>query len=326
MLSPVFAPYVMAELPNPRDPNDEGNMLIVTAAPAMAERIMEDIKKIDRYKRQVLLDARVVVMEKGNLLNLGAEWSWPTLQAGVFTSHGITNADRGEHHQRLAVWRADRLCPRPDLHELLDDGVEPSAENSQADIIANPKVVAQDGRQAEMRVIEEEWFMMQATQSQYTYSPAQLQKIESGTALIITPYIGDNNDITLLMAVEVSDSIPKARGSDLPRVTRRMAKNSVTVKDGGTVAVGGLTENRSRMAGETRARTQQYSSARQLFQNRNNDKASREVAVFVTAHLVPEGTQTDRPAVRAGRPSGRANRPRRGLHEPDSGSHVKSER
>ena len=68
-------------------------MLMVTAAPAMADRIIEDIKKIDRYKRQVLLDARVVVMEKGNLLNLGAEWSWPTIQAGVFTSHGITNAD-----------------------------------------------------------------------------------------------------------------------------------------------------------------------------------------------------------------------------------------
>jgi type II secretory pathway component GspD/PulD (secretin) len=28
-----------------------------------------------------------------------------------------------------------------------------------------------------------------------------------------------------------------------------------------------------------------------LFQNRSADKASREVAVFVTAHLVPEGTQ-----------------------------------
>ena len=91
-------------------------------------------------------------------------------------------------------------------------------ENSQADIIANPKVVAQDGRQAEMRVIEEEWFMMHGPADQDgSYSPAQLQKIESGTVLIITPYIGDNNDITLLMAVEVSDSIPKARGSDLPR-------------------------------------------------------------------------------------------------------------
>jgi type II secretory pathway component GspD/PulD (secretin) len=29
----------------------------------------------------------------------------------------------------------------------------------------------------------------------------------------------------------------------------------------------------------------------ELFKNRNNDKASREVAVFVTAHLVRESTQ-----------------------------------
>ena len=89
MLSPVFAPYVQAELPNPRDPNDQGNMLLVTAAPAIVDRIVEDIKKIDRYKRQVLLDARVVSMEKGNLLNLGSEWSWPRSRRGAFTSHGI---------------------------------------------------------------------------------------------------------------------------------------------------------------------------------------------------------------------------------------------
>ena len=49
------------------------------------------------------------------------------------------------------------------------------------------------------------------------YNQAELQKIESGTVLTITPYIGDNNDITLEMAVEVSDSIPKARGSAAAR-------------------------------------------------------------------------------------------------------------
>ena len=308
LLSPIFAPYVMAELPNPRDPNDEGNVLIVTAAPAMAERIMEDIKKIDRYKRQVLLDARVVVMEKGNLLNLGAEWSWPTLQAGVFTSHGINNADGTPTSTGWPYGVQIGYAPDQTFTNSLMMALNLLQENSQADIIANPKVVAQDGRQAEMRVIEEEWFMMQATQSQYTYSPAQLQKIESGTALIITPYIGDNNDITLLMAVEVSDSIPKARGSDLPRVTRRMAKNSVTVKDGGTIAVGGLTENRSRMAEKRVPGLSSIPLLGELFRNRNSDKASREVAVFVTriwSRKVPR-PPTCRPS-RA--PSGRANRP-----------------
>jgi hypothetical protein len=291
LLSPVFAPYVQAELPNPRDPNDEGNMLLITAAPVIADRIIEDLKKIDRVKRQVLLDARVVVMEKGNLLNLGAEWSWPTLQAGVFTSQGITNTS-GTTTSGWPYGVQIGYAPDQTFTNSLMMALNLLQQNSQADIIANPKVVAQDGRQAEMRVVEEQWFMMQATQSQFTYSQAQLQKIESGTVLIITPYIGDNNDITLQMAVEVSDSIPKARGSDLPRVTRRMAKNSVTVKDGGTVAVGGLTENRSRMEEKRVPGLSSIPLIGELFKNKNNDKASREVAVFVTAHLVPDGTQT----------------------------------
>jgi hypothetical protein len=289
LLSPVFAQYVQAELPNPRDPNDQGNMLLVTAAPTIAERIMEDIKKIDRYKRQVLLDARVVSMEKGNLLNLGAEWSWPTMQAGIFkdASGKATNGTTGWASGVQIGYATDATFTNSLMMAL-----NLLEETSQADIIANPKVVAQDGRRAEMRVIQEEWFMMQASQQNNSfYQQAQLQKIESGTVLTITPYIGDNNDITLTMAVEVSDSIPKARGSDLPLVTRRTAKNSVTVKDGGTVAVGGLTENHSKTDEKRVPGLSSIPLLGELFKNKNNDKASREVAVFVTAHLVPEGTQ-----------------------------------
>jgi type II secretory pathway component GspD/PulD (secretin) len=119
----------------------------------------------------------------------------------------------------------------------------------------------------------------------------RLQKIESGTVLTITPYVGDNNDITLQMAVEVSDSVPQARGSNLPLVTRRTAKNAVTVKDGGTVAVAGLTENRSRTDEQKVPFLGDIPLIGGLFKNHNNDKSNREVAVFVTAHLVAEGTQ-----------------------------------
>jgi len=291
LLSPIFLPYVQAELPNNRDPNDQGNMLLVTAAPAIADRIVEDIKLIDRYKRHVLLEARVVSMEKGNLLNLGAEWSWPTIQAGLFTSHGITNIG-GTNSSGWPYGVQIGYAPDQTFTNALMMALNLLEQNSQADIIANPTVVAQDGSRAEMRVIQEQWFMMTSQQAVSSfYTQAQLQKIESGTVLTITPNIGDNNDITLRMAVEVSDSIPKARGSDLPLVTRRTAKNAVTVKDGGTVAVAGLTENRSR---SDEKRVPFFSSiplVGELFKSKNNDKASREVAVFVTAHLVAEGTQ-----------------------------------
>ena len=288
-LSPVFAPYVQAEQPNPRDPNDQGNTLLIMANPALADRIVADIQKIDRLKRQVLLDARVVSMEKGNLLNLGVEWSRLTTRAGASASYGITSSTEtttGGWPYSIQIGYA----PDQTFTNSLMTALNLLQENKQADIIANPKVVAQDGRQAEIKVIEEEWFAMTgpATKDGSDTRP-ELQKIESGTVLAITPFVGDNNDITLQMAVEVSDVIPKAQGSDLPRVTRRLVKNSVTVKDGGTVAVGGLPENRRKMDEKRAAGVSSIPLIGELF--KNNGKSSREVAVFVTVHLVPD---TDR--------------------------------
>jgi type II secretory pathway component GspD/PulD (secretin)/beta-lactamase regulating signal transducer with metallopeptidase domain len=291
LLSPVLAQYVQADLSNPRDPNDQGNTLMITAPPSLIDRITQEIRQIDRYGRQVLLDARVVVMEPGDLKNLPVVWGWPTSSSKPAP---MTNIQWGYAPDRSST---DSLMMT--LNQLL--------ENSRADSIANPKVVAQDGRRARMGVVQEEWFMMTTPNNSdsFYHSRTELQKIESGTVLTITPYIGDNNDIMLEMAVEVSDSIPKARGSDLPLVTRRRAQNSITVKDGGTVAVGGLAENRSKSSDKRVPLLSQVPLVGELFKNRNRDKASREIAVFVTAHLVPEGSavapsppQPAKPAVR----------------------------
>ena len=99
------------------------------------------------------------------------------------------------------------------------------------------------------------------------------------------------------MAVEVSDSIPRGPDSDLPIVTRRQAKNSVTVQNGGTVAVAGLTENRTRQVEKRVPVLGQHSHHRTGVPNNDDRKSTKEIAVFVTATLVPEnGPMTANPA------------------------------
>jgi type II secretory pathway component GspD/PulD (secretin) len=75
----------------------------------------------------------------------------------------------------------------------------------------------------------------------------------------------------------------------LPVVTRRITNNTVTVKDGGTVAIAGLTENRKQTA---ESKVPGLSAlpivGKALFTNNDDNKSSREIAVFVTARLVPE--------------------------------------
>ena len=81
MLSPSFQNYVMAD---EADPNS--TIVLVTAPPTWTDRIVSDLRQIDRIKAQVLLKAKVVVLERADLLNLGVEWGWPQVSAGVFAN------------------------------------------------------------------------------------------------------------------------------------------------------------------------------------------------------------------------------------------------
>lgn len=299
LLSPAFQKYVKAE--NAIDPNTGliqmagggrgGHFVTVTAAPTIVDRIIEDLKRFDVRPRHVLLDARVVVMEEGDMLNLGVEWGFPTLQAGLFNGSFLSEGDVVD--DSLSGIQIG-YTPDATFTNSLMAALNLLKANSKADIIANPQVLAQDGRESQIQAITEEWFMMSdraaGIQDFGFFSRSELQKVESGTTLTITPFIGDTNDITLEMAVEVSDNIPRGRESDLPVVTRRKARNVVTVRDGGTVALAGLTENRSREREKRVPGLSNIPLIGALFRNNDSDKATREVAVFVTAHLVPEAS------------------------------------
>jgi type IV pilus assembly protein PilQ len=290
LLSTAFSPYVQAEA----DPNS--HTVTVTAPTSLTERIVGELKGNDIRPRHVLLDARIVAMERGDLLNIGVEWGMPTAQAGFNSSaweHGTLPADQGDPAGNSPWGISVGLSFDKTFTNSLTAALNLLKENNKVDILSSPQVVGRDGKRSRIQVVTEEYFMMTAPLNQSTlfYSQSQLETVKSGTTLEITPLIGDNNDITLELAVEVSDSIPKGRGSDLPVVTRRTAQNYVTIRDGGTVAVAGLTENRTR---DKESKVPFFGDLPLIgaaFRNKNNDKATREIAVFVTAHLVPETSQ-----------------------------------
>jgi type II secretory pathway component HofQ len=296
LLAPPFAQYVRAE--NAPDPNfafaagpiqqqNRGQILTITAAPKVAEQIVQQIKALDMRPRQVLLESRVVVLEHGDLLNLGVQWGFPTVQAGSFFG-SILNDDDEVNNETMSGIQIG-YTPDSTFTSALTMALNLLEETSQAEIMSNPQVFAQHGREAEIRVVTEEWFFMTAQQGDvFGFTRGELEKIESGTVLTITPFIGDNNDITLEMAVEVSDSIPRGRGSELPVVTRRTARNAVTIEDGGTVALAGLTENRVRSKEQRVPFLSDLPGVGGLFRNSDDDESTREIAVFVTANLVPE--------------------------------------
>ncbi len=301
LLADAWAPYVksgsMLADPNAlsgtgQSPSGHSHMITVTAPPEIADRIVEDITRLDTRPRQVLLTARVVSMERGNSLNLGVEWGMPTASIGTFGSAYANSAGNDLDPAGKWPWGIQiGYSSDQAFTNALTAQLNLMQRNGQAEIVSTPQVLAMDGRVSAVKNIQEEWFMMQATAtSAYMYAQAELQKIESGTILSMTPRIADNNDIQLEMAVEVSNSESAGTVSGLPIVTRRQAQNFVTIPDGGTAAVSGLTENRSKVIDKKVPGFGDLPLIGSLFRNHSSLKESREIAVFVTANIIPESS------------------------------------
>ena len=291
LLSTPFQAYVQAETGRP---GADTYTVVVTAPPVLMERIISDLKKIDRVRQQVLLDARIVVMERGDLLNLGVEWGWPTISAGFFSNNlfGREASGVADFGGKMASGLQIGYTPGATFTNSLTLALNLLAQNDEATILSRPQLLAQDGRVAEINVMNEEYYMMSSAATEFFYTRSELVNIESGTKLSITPHIGDNNDITLELAIEVSNSIPRGRGSDLPVVTRRTSTNTVRIQNGGTVALAGLTENRTRLEKRHTPGLSKLPLLGGLFKSTNDEEASREIAVFVTAYIVPDASQS----------------------------------
>ena len=284
-LSNAFLPYVKA------DPDPNSHTVLVTAPSAMMERIVSDLEQIDKTPTHIMLDARIVIMERGDLLNMGIEWGWPTIRAGAFSNEllGSGSTDLEDFGGKWPWGVQMGYSPDATFTDSLVMALNLLVENDEAKILSKPQLMGLDGRQAKIQVLKEEYFLLTpSTVSNYGYASSYMENVVSGTTLTITPYIGDDGDITLEMAVEVSDSIPSARSTELPVVTRRTAENTVRIKDGGTAIVAGLTENRSNHDNKKVPGLSKLPLVGSLFKNTANEDSSREIAVFITARIVPE--------------------------------------
>jgi type II secretory pathway component GspD/PulD (secretin) len=281
LLSTAFKKYVQADATT--------GTVVITAPPVLIDRIESDLTLIDTPPRHVMLDARIAVIKRQDLLNLGIDWSWPKIKAGTFSSSylhgGGEPAVGGKWPWGIQIGYGTGEVFTNSL-ELALNLLE---QNGDATIVSSPQVLAQDGKKAEIKVTTEEYYSLLPTFAEnvpYYYTAAQLQKIEYGTILGITPHIGKTGDITLDLAIEVSDIV--VRSSDnYPVVSRRIVNNTMRIQDGGTVSVAGLKKNENYTVNKGIPGLRKIPVMGGLFGSTNTQGESQEIAVFVTAHLIP---------------------------------------
>lgn len=266
---------------NIRISNDQ-NALIADGSPNDLKRIEEFLGRIDKPLPQVELELKLIEVQRR------ASEDLKIFRDGGFVigkiSKGITVFDFS-----------------PDLWKIFNGQITYLEKLGLAQVRAYPKLVSLSGRTAMINIDTDTNLVLGAATGQGqqigVVATQQLQRITAGTALSITPIVGTGGLITAKIQIEVSDNsgTTTQNGVTVPATTTRRRINAdVQVRDGETVAIGGLIVDNKSVDRVGLPFLTKIPVIGDYINNRNRQRSQSELIVLITPTIrnIPEETTT----------------------------------
>lgn len=247
----------------------DANLVSVTAPEPQLSAILRALAAADAPRRQFVVEAMVTEIVEQEGQETGFSWSWRHFAQGP--DHGLAYAS----------------ATAGDVARL-----KSMIERNQATLKANPRVTAQEGREAMITVGQEVYFSVVSGNANFPVT--QLQRVNTGVTLKFTGYVDPDGMISLHLQPEVSDAVASVAGN--PTTTVRRADTHLRVRSGETIAIGGLIHD-----AETRRRSRvpilaDLPLVGGLFRSERRVHRRSEIVILVTPRLEPASTPTPGPA------------------------------
>ncbi len=250
-------------------PDKATNSLIIMASPEDYHSLMQVIKKLDRRPRQVFVEAMITEVSIDKTMELGSKWraaakndsgepvviggmgtvDTPVVQNVISGMAGLTVGGMG-NFVTVPVTRTDGTTynlTAPGFAALFSLKQFRDAVN----VLSTPHILTSDNKEAEIVVGENVPFLSKFERETTTTAQPLIQSIERkdvGITLRIKPQISEGDYVKLDIYQEISALVPTSGGGGLQPsdivTTKRSAKTSVVVKDGQTIVIGGLIQDK----------------------------------------------------------------------------------
>ncbi len=155
-------------------------------------------------------------------------------------------------------------------------------------VLANPKLLVVNKQRGEVLVGRHDGYL--TTTVTETVATQTVQFLDTGTRLIVRPFIGKNGYVRMEIHPEDSTGTVKLVGTTaLPESTTTELTSNVMVRDGRTIVIGGLFRE------ETTAGRSQVPVAGNipvvgaLFRSTNDHTKRDEVIILITPHIIKQG-------------------------------------
>lgn len=220
--------------------------LIVTDSNKNISVLKTIIEKVDKPLKQVLIEAKIVEMNKSGSRDLGIQWGAnysPGSTSYYFPNSVSVGGGAQGYMVNLPVTEAagamNLLLGTATGSLLLDVRLQAMEKNGNAKIVSEPKIVTMNNQKA---LIES------GVEFKYKVTTTDTTEVEEDSAklsLSVTPQVTPDNNVLLNLQVEKSELDFSRQVDGYPLKITRKAETYLMVKDGETTIIGGLNQQTS---------------------------------------------------------------------------------
>lgn len=254
--------------------NDSYNALIVKTSSDNIVRIEKSIRDMDVPPVQVMVEAKIIEVKSGDSGNAGLDVKY----------NYKTNPNDSAQTKNLAGKPTDS-SPQGFYSQVISGNIESylSAVLTKVgnDLIASPKIATLNHKSATILIGSKIGYKTSVISQ--TSTVQQINFLETGTKLTITPHVSNDGFIRMSIFPKISDGYVTA---DLPTENTTETQNEVLVKSGQTIVIGGLTKNKETQTETGIPYLMNIPFIGNFFRKTTIDNEKRELLVVITPTIM----------------------------------------
>lgn len=309
------APLLASQLSSKDPPqfDERTNTIFFRETRSNIDSVRKLLVTIDKPTKQVMIEARLVEVTANPRQSYGIDWSGvvgsstngktisygaPGSASGSSTGGTIPLTDlalgNSANHNLLGSFGSLALSQFAILSiPQMSATLRLLNEDSDAEFLANPRVVTADNLQAKIEINRAQPVpQLNFNEQTATAVFGGFQDKKFGNTLIVTPSINKDNFVTLKVKPEISNKVGDATfvfaGATVasPIIDTRTLESNVLIQSGDTLAIGGLLQDEVAKARNKVPMLGDVPVLGYLFQNHLNARTKRNLLVFVTPTII----------------------------------------
>jgi general secretion pathway protein D len=283
--------------------DETNNALVIRAFQRDYKSILETIKKLDIYPKQVLIEVMLAEITLDDSTQFGIEWS-------RFLTHGVTE----EKAQEIVVGARPPADPfsqaltayglRYSIVELggrVSAAIKAAATRGRLNVISSPNILASNNKEAKIQIgtsqpiLTSTYTGTTATTGTAGVIEGTIEYKDVGIILTVTPRISDGGLVTLEITIEDSKVDTTALGTlaNIPVFKKKTAKTVLSVLESQMIVIGGFIEDSKNVRKTGIPLLSRIPILGGLFGTQEYTIGKTELILLMTPHIITDHTQSN---------------------------------